>query len=260
MVARLKESKGFPPTLSAAEVGKLPYADAQAHAKTMAETLHSNGFNLDFAPVADVNVNPLNPVIGKLGRSFSSNPERVIIYNEIFANELQYQHIQCVLKHFPGHGSSDKDSHLGFVDVTNTWQRYELLPFKHEEGARPQCGMIMSAHIVNRLLDPSGLPATLSHKMLTTLLREKLNFKGVILSDDMQMKAISDNFSQEQALVLAINAGVDMFIFNLKQTGNNSQSVTQLIDRIEKKVLLGQISIERIHAAYQHIETLKQTL
>ncbi len=162
-------------------------------------------------------------------------------------------------KHFPGHGSSTKDSHLGFVDVTDTWQSYELDPYQQLLNSNESCGVVMTAHIVNRQLDESGLPATLSHTILTHLLRNQLNFKGVIITDDMQMKAISDNYGLEQALVLAINAGADMLIF-----GNNlsvePQDPEQLINIIEAKVLSGDISTERINDAYQHIRALKKSI
>lgn len=258
-VNRLREQYGFPPTVSAADVGKKSFVEADAIAETMAETLHSAGFNLDFAPVLDVNVNPDNPVIGKLDRSFSADAATVSGYASIYSRHFLNHHIQCAYKHFPGHGSSTKDSHLDFVDVTDTWQTYELEPYQQLLNQDESCGVVMSAHIVNRQLDKSGLPATLSHAILTDLLRNQLHFKGVIITDDMQMKAISDHYGLEQALVLAINAGADMLIF-----GNNlsaqQQDPEQLVNIIEAKVLSGEISRKRIDDAYQHIKALKQSL
>lgn len=257
-VSRLGEQYGFPQTISAAEVGKRNLVEAESMAESMAQTLHDAGFNLNFAPVLDLNVNPDNPVIGKKERSFSSDAMTVSNYARIYARHFLNQKIQCVFKHFPGHGSSTKDSHLGFVDVTDTWQPYELKPYQQLLNADDSCGVVMTAHIVNRQLDESGLPATLSHTILTHLLRHQLHFNGVIMTDDMQMKAISDNYGLDQALVLAINAGADMLIF-----GNNlsveAQDPEQLIDLIEAKVLSGDIKVERINDAYQHIRTLKQT-
>ncbi|KTC73970.1 beta-hexosaminidase [Legionella bozemanae] len=258
-VNRLGEQYGFPPALSAAEVGKRETKEAESTAASMAQTLKKAEFNLDFAPELDVNVNPDNPVIGKKDRSFSNDPKQVIRYARIYTHHFLNQKIQCAYKHFPGHGSSTKDSHLGFVDVTDTWQSYELNPFEQLLNSSAACGMVMTAHIVNRQLDPSGLPATLSHKILTDLLRHQLRFKGVIITDDMQMKAISDNYGLEQALVLAINAGADMLMF-----GNNlsvpAQDPVQVIDIIEAKVQSGEISQERINEAYQHIVALKKSL
>lgn len=258
-VNRLGEQYGFPPVLSAAEIGQKPIEEARLTAESMAQTLKTTGFNLNFAPELDVNVNPDNPIIGKKERSFSSDPKQVTRYASIYTDRFLNQKIQCAYKHFPGHGSSTKDSHLGFVDVTDTWQAYELEPFQQLLSSSNSCGIVMTAHLVNRQLDSSGLPATLSHKVLTNLLRNQLHFKGIIITDDMQMKAISDNYGLEQALVLAINAGADMLIF-----GNNlpsaPQDPTQVIDLIEAKVNSGEISKERINEAYQHIVTLKKSL
>lgn len=258
-VNRLGAQYGFPSTISAAEVGQKNVDEVESIAESMALTLHEVGFNLNFAPVIDVNVNPDNPVIGKKDRSFSSDAMMVSRYAGVYARHFLNQNIECVYKHFPGHGSSTKDSHLGFVDVTDTWQSYELLPYQDLLNSNESCGVVMTAHIINRQLDESGLPATLSYKILTDLLRHQLNFKGVIVTDDMQMKAISDNYGLEQALVLAINAGADMLIF-----GNNlslePQDPKNIIDIIETKVISGDISVERINEAYQHIITLKNFL
>jgi beta-N-acetylhexosaminidase len=119
--------------------------------------------------------------------------------------------------------------------------------------------MIMTAHIVNRHLDKSGLPATLSHKMLTGVLREQLQFEGLIITDDMQMKAISDYYGLEQAVTLAINAGADMFIFG-NQLSEYSQDPEEIIDIIQKQVTAGLIPLEKIDAAYSRIMAFKQRM
>ncbi|KTD07746.1 glycoside hydrolase family 3 protein [Legionella jamestowniensis] len=256
-VNRLKSEYGFPQTVSAAEVGKMIPEDANLIAQTMAATLKEAGFNLDFAPDVDVNINPDNPIIGLLSRSFSDKPEEVAFYSSIFSQDFLQHRVQCVYKHFPGHGSSATDSHLGFVDVTDSWQEYELDPYKLLLNSETPCGMIMTAHIVNRKLDESGLPATLSHKILTEILREQLQFKGVIITDDMQMKAISEHFGLAQAITLSINAGVDMLLFG-NQLSEKPQNPEEIIDIIETKVKQGKIKEERIDEAYQHILAFKQ--
>lgn len=258
-VTRLSEQYGFPPTKSAAEVGEKGVKEAELAAKSLSHTLKDAGFNLNFAPVLDVNVNPNNPVIAKKERSFSSDATTVVTYATIYSRYFLDQKIQCVYKHFPGHGSSTEDSHLGFVDITNSWQTYELATFQELLNSNTSCGVVMTAHIVNRQLDPSGLPATLSYEILTNLLRKQLNFKGVIVTDDMQMKAISDSYGLEEALVLTINAGADMLIFS-NNLSVELQDPEQLIDIIEAKVLAGAISPKRIAEAYQHIIALKQSL
>ncbi len=258
-VNRLNEKYGFPATPSAKTIAQMSAEDARKIMGTMAETLKSSGFNLDFAPVLDVDVNPDNPVIGKLERSFSDDPDTVADYGYLFSQQLMAKQVLCAYKHFPGHGSSTADSHLGFVDVTDTWHEQELLPYQQLLEESDHCGMIMTAHIVNRKLDASGLPATLSHTILTDVLRHDLAFDGVIITDDMQMKAISANYSLDQALTLAINAGADMFIFG-NQLVDSPQDPGEIINIIEKKVINGEIAEERINDAYKHIMAFKRKI
>ena len=258
-VNRLKEAYGFPATLSAADVGRLSLAEATQVAEAMAITLKDSGFNLSFSPILDVNITPDNPIVGALDRSFSTKADEVAKYATVYADQLLRHGVQGAYKHFPGHGSSDADSHLGFVDVTNTWQSCELEAYQRAFAKGNPCGMVMTAHIINRQLDDSGLPATLSHKMLTGILREELHFDGVIITDDMQMKAISDHFGIEDALELAIQAGADMFIFG-NQLCDQPQDPKLIIDIIEEKVVSGNISRHKIDAAYQRIVAFKKTL
>lgn len=255
-VDRLKKTYGFPETYSAAVVANSSLSSASEVAANMAKTLKETGFNIDFAPVVDVNVNPENPVLGKLQRCFGEEPQKVIEYATVYAKEFLKAGILPVFKHFPGHGSSTKDSHLGFVDVTDTWQSCELEPYRLIKELKIPHSMIMTAHIINRRLDDSGLPATLSSKILTDLLRKELNFSGVIISDDMQMKAISDSYTLEESLTLAINAGVDMFIFG-NQLSDVPQDPAEIIDIIVRKVVQGEISSQRIDESYARIKQIK---
>jgi beta-N-acetylhexosaminidase len=259
MVNRLKERYGFKDIPSAAEIGKTSTQNARKIAETMATILNNTGFNLNFAPDIDVNINPNNPIIGKLGRSFSSNPYIVAKYANIYAKTFRQHGIQCVYKHFPGHGSSVSDSHLGFVDVTATWQHKELVPYQELLNKKDSCNIVMSAHIVNRKLDPSGLPATLSYKILTKLLRQQLKFNGAIVTDDLQMKAIQDHYGLKQALTLAINAGADLLVIG-NQLSPQPLSAHELVDLVDEQVRAGKISSKRINDAYEHIVNLKQDL
>lgn len=255
-VDRLKERYGFPATIAANVVGQMRDDEAKQVISAMACTLKEVGFNLNFAPVLDVNVNPDNPILGKLGRCFSDHASEVARFGRMYAEGLVKQGIQPVYKHFPGHGSSQADSHLGFVDVTKTWQNVELEPYRLLLGKSDKCGMIMTAHIINRQLDESGLPATLSYKMLTELLRNELHYDGIIITDDMQMKAISDQFGLDESLRLAVNAGADMFIFG-NQLVDKPQDPREIIDMIEANVLSGAISEARIDEAYARIVAFK---
>ncbi|WP_367606192.1 glycoside hydrolase family 3 protein [Legionella sp. W05-934-2] len=258
-VTRLREDYGFPKTMSAAEIGTKSLPEAEQAADAIAQTLQKSGFNLDFAPDLDINANPNNPIIGKKERSFSNDPATVAKFASVFSKAFLSHGIQCAYKHFPGHGSSSNDSHLGFVDVSKTWDASELFPYLSLLREQQSCGIVMTAHIVNRQLDSSGMPATLSYKMLTGILRKQLSFDGVIMTDDMQMKAISNQYPLEQSVTLAINAGADMLIFG-NQLSEKPQSAKQIIDIIESKVQSGEISLSRIDDAYQHITTLKQSI
>ncbi|MDP3562835.1 MAG: glycoside hydrolase family 3 N-terminal domain-containing protein [Legionellaceae bacterium] len=258
-VDRLKAQYGFPETIAANLVGKMSDEEAFQVASTMAKTVKQAGFNLNFAPVLDVNVNPDNPILGKLGRCFSDNATEVARFGQIYAQTLSEQGVAPAYKHFPGHGSSESDSHLGFVDVSQTWQKSELEPYRLLLNQSKDCNMIMTAHIINRQLDDSGLPATLSYKMLTELLRKELDFEGIIITDDMQMKAISDQYGLEESLCLALNAGADMFIFG-NQLVDEPQDPTVIIDLIEKNVRSGIIAAQRIDEAYARIIAFKENL
>lgn len=255
-VDRLKSDYGFPTTISAQTFAALSEDKAKLEAQSMAKTLKNSGFNLDFAPVLDVNVNPENPVMGKLERSYSSDPQKVIEASQILVDALQAKDIICAYKHFPGHGSSRQDSHLGFVDVTDSWHGDELIPFKAFVEQTENQHMVMTAHIVNRHLDPSALPATLSYPMISEILRGSLNYDGVVITDDMQMKAISEHYGLEESLVMAINAGADMFIFG-NQLSEQPVKAEKLIDLIEKNIKAGLISEARINQSISRIIHLK---
>ena len=255
-INRLSEAYGFPATISAKNIGNMPRDEANNIAKNMAQTLKSAGFNLDFAPVLDVNINPNNPIIGKIGRSFSSDPLKVTKYAQLYSQDFMRHGIMCAYKHFPGHGSSTTDSHKGFVDISATWRATELIPYKKLINTKDSCPIIMSAHVINRQLDPSGLPATLSYQILTKLLRQKLQFNGLIVTDDLQMQAITDNYDLQEALTLAINAGVDLLLIG-NQLSVHPISAHQIIDLIESSVKSGKISSARIDESYQRIYNLK---
>ena len=258
-VNRLHPRYGFPEIISPKQIAKKSLEDAQASAALMAKTLRTAGFNLNFFPSLDVDVNPENPIIGKRERSFSADPEKVAQYAQVYSQAFGTSKIICTYKHFPGHGSSLTDSHLGFVDVTDTWGEQELTPFLQLLSQPKHCGMVMVAHIVNRKLDVTGAPATLSYTMITGLLRHDLQFDGVVITDDMQMKAITNYYGLATAVTLSINAGADMLIFG-NQLVDKFQDSKELIDIIEKKVLSGEISEQRINEAYQRIVQMKKSL
>ena len=258
-VHRLKEKYGFITTPSAAYLGEVNKFDStRYHSRRIAALLKELGINMNYAPTLDLAVNPENTVIVKNGRSFGSDPFLVATHAQICINAHHEYGVKTILKHFPGHGSSTGDSHLGVVDVSNTWQLNELVPYD-EIIRHGSYDAIMTAHIINRRWDPSLLPATLSEKTITGLLRNLLGYKGVVFSDDMQMDAISDNYGLENAIVLAVNAGVDVLMFaNTTPKKEKLVTATQVHAMIKKLVKKKKISRQRIDEAYARIMVLKQ--
>jgi len=258
-VNRLKTSYGFPASVSAQYLGTLNNGDSTRYqASVIAQTLKEMGINLNFAPVVDLNVNPESPAIGALGRSFSANPDTVVFHAGIFIEEHTKLGILNCCKHFPGHGSATSDSHLGLTDVTNSWSEIELEPYK-QLIASGKCQLIMSAHVFNQNLD-ADYPATLSKKILTGILREELGFNGIIVSDAMEMGAITENFGQEEAIEKAINAGCDILVFSNNTSFFNEDIVSEVVSIIHKLVDDGKISKERIRQSYDRIMKLKEGL
>jgi beta-N-acetylhexosaminidase len=254
-VARLKKRHGFPETVSAQRLGETGDPElTRRHADETAAALARAGFNLNFAPVLDLNVHPANPIIGRLERSYSADPGAVVRHARAVIAAHRERGVGCCLKHFPGHGSSRHDSHLGFTDVSDTWTPLELEPYR-ELIARGEADVVMTAHIFNRRLDPE-FPATLSKKTIEGLLRRKLGFAGVVVSDDLDMQAISANYDRETALALALNAGSDILLIanNLEYDENVA---SRALDIILGMVEAGRVSQGRIDESCRRVLELK---
>jgi beta-N-acetylhexosaminidase len=258
-VNRLKEKYGFPRSVSAANLGKMPLDSIRFYSEATAATLAGLGFNMNFAPVVDLAANPNNPIIAKPERAYSRSPDSVAVYAREFIRQHQKLGVLTALKHFPGHGSSKDDTHLGIADVTNTWNEDELKPYRALIG-EGYAESIMTAHIVNKKLDPSGNPGTLSNKMVNDLLRGKLNYNGVVFSDDMQMHAISKYYGLEEAIRLAILAGVDILTFSNNISDTQERTVDRVHSIIRKFVEDGAIPQERIDQSFRRIMALKKRI
>ena len=258
-IIRLKPAKGFPRSVSAAYLGRLDNPDSTRQAAaTTAGLLRSLNINMDFAPDVDLNTNPDNPVIGKLERSFSADPDVVTRQAEIFVDVFRSAGIVPVLKHFPGHGSSTKDTHKDFTDVTGTWSKTELEPYL-ELVRRGYDGAVMTAHVFNARLDSIN-PATLSKAAVSDLLRHEIGFRGVVFSDDMQMRAISDRYGLESAIRLAIEAGVDVLLFGNNASAYDPEIAQKASGIIRELVAKGIVSRERIDLSYRRIMKLKERI
>lgn len=257
-VRRLKEEQGFPNLPAPQELARdRSLKTSRKYAARTAELLHELGINVNFTPPADINVNPDNPIIGKLGRSFSADPAIVTDHCRIWLEEQRKARIVGCLKHFPGHGSSTGDSHLRFIDISETWTEEELVPYRrlvHEK----LVDIIMTGHLFNNRLDPN-YPATLSTSTLTGLLRNQLGYEGLIITDDMQMQGIISRFGILDAIVMALTAGTDMILL-----GNNitcePELFTEAVRHIERAVKQKHLSEARIHQAAARVQTLKNKL
>ncbi|MDZ4164587.1 MAG: glycoside hydrolase family 3 protein [Smithellaceae bacterium] len=258
IITRLKDRDGFPPTVSHQSLGRLnDPAETRRQSALLAETLAGLGINLNLAPVVDLCVNLQNPIIARYERCFSADPQAVTDQAREFIRAHRERGVLTALKHFPGHGSSAADSHLGLTDVTQTWSRAELEPYRQIIKAR-EADAIMTAHIFHAGLDQDW-PATLSRKIIGGLLREELGYDGLVISDDLQMGAIVQHYGFETAIGKAIEAGVDILIF-----ANNSLYEEDITSRaiavIKGLVQSGVISEGQIDESYRRITRLKSRL
>ncbi|WP_072680889.1 glycoside hydrolase family 3 N-terminal domain-containing protein [Arcobacter sp. LA11] len=242
-VSRLNKNNGFIQTPKASSVSKKNLTFAKNTYEKLAYELSSLGINLNFAPVVDLAINKKNKVIVYQGRSFSKDPNKVVKYSKVFIEEMNKKNVSSVIKHFPGHGSSLGDSHEGFVDITNTWKEKELKPYK-ELINNNYANIIMTAHVYNKNLD-KNYPATLSYNINTKLLRKQMNFKGLVISDDLQMNAISKHYSLKETLTLAINSGVNILLFG-NHINNKSIKLKTIVDTIYEQILEDKIKLSKI--------------
>jgi len=254
LVQRLSTDAGFEKipraqwvaeNLSAGEARELYFAAGRE--------LREAGFNLNLAPSVDWH-DPNNPVIGKHGRSFGSHAEQVASYAGSFIDGMEQAGVATTLKHFPGHGTSRGDSHNGFVDITTTWTSEELRPFQLL-ASRAQ--VIMGGHLVHPNFTDGELPVTFSEKALRGVLREKLGFTGVVITDDLDMGAIRNNFSLQEAVIYALQAGNDLLLMSnsLDYDPNLPERVAGwVVEALER----GTLGAATLASAYSRVMNLKQ--
>ena len=257
-VNRLKPGHGFTYVASARAMGQKDPSATGEVAQRLGKELHSVGINVNFAPVVDVDANPDNPAIGKLGRSFGSDAGQVAAHAQAFANGLAQAGVIPTLKHFPGQGCASTDSHLGLTDISACFEGgRDLLPYAEaiRNGFK---GMIMPGHLMHRGMDGT-YPASLSKTVVTGLLRQGLGWRGVVVSDDLQMEAISKYHLLEESMRLAIEAGVDILLLVNNQKYSPTLHTTAFA-ALAGLVSSGQVSEERIAQSYRRIKALFGTL
>lgn len=254
VVARLANSPGFdlPQYESAASMGAQGTDEVRAMSAEIGAYLAGYGINLDFAPVADVNTNPDNPVIGT--RAFSSDPQEAADCVNAAVEGFSRAGVLCCLKHFPGHGDTAGDSHDGTVYTEKTMEELracEFLPF--EAGIRAGAPLVMVGHIAapNAVKgEESDLPATFSRALITDVLRDELGFAGVVVTDSLAMGAITETYTPGEAAVLALQAGADLLLM--------PAGLAQAYDGVLAAVEDGRLTEERIDESVARILALKQ--
>ena len=236
----------FPPAMAIAATGR--DQDAYDVARVIATEGRASGIHVNFAPVVDVNNNPSNPVINV--RSFGEDPERVARLSALFVQGTMAGGELATAKHFPGHGDTDVDSHVGLPVVNANMARLtslELVPFRAAIAAG--AAMVMTAHVSLPAIDSAGVPATLSPRIITGLLRDTLHFRGVTITDAMTMEGVGKGYSTEQSSVLAVQAGADILL--------KPSDPTLAIDAVVRAVERGEITRSRIDSAARHVLELK---
>lgn len=242
------DMENFP---SAREVGLKNDKDyAYNNGKSIGESLKVTGFNMNYAPVLDIFSNPKNTVIGD--RAFGSDVETVSTMGIATMKGIEEEGIISVIKHFPGHGDTSVDSHYGLPIVYKTLEElenFELIPFK--KAIKEGCKAIMVSHILLDKIDKQN-PSSMSETVITDILREQLGFDGVVITDDMEMGAITENFTIEDACVQSIIAGCDIVLI-----GSGNESIYNTIQAIKDSILNGKITEERINESVVRIIKLK---
>ena len=221
---------------------------AYENAYTIANDMSALGFNLDFAPVADVWSNPDNTVIGERAYSDDYAQAAELVGNAV--KGFNDGEVMCTLKHFPGHGDTAEDSHYSSAYVHRTKEEImadEMQPFR--SGIEAGAEFVMVGHLI--VPDIDEVPATLSYKIATGILRDELKFEGVAITDSFEMESIADNYSVDDAVVMSVKAGMDMIL--------QPKNMTSAVNSIEQAVADGELSEDRIDESVRRILTLKES-
>jgi beta-N-acetylhexosaminidase len=254
-VRRLRKRQGFDEFPSPQNVASnYGTQEAEAIYRSMANQIADLGLNMNLGPVVDLNINPENPAIGKLQRSYGIDPELVTSYSEIFINAHHSAGILTALKHYPGHGSSRGDSHIGLTDITHTWRLTELAPFEALI-RRGNADVIMVGHLMDTNVDET-YPSSLSKAHINGRLRNELGFDGVVMTDDLQMGAIGQEFSLEERVLLALQADCDILQFS--DPGDLNEDFPRHFQELVLNALESdQLDMESLRISFNRIIELK---
>ncbi|WP_421725474.1 glycoside hydrolase family 3 N-terminal domain-containing protein [Bauldia sp.] len=257
-IQRLNRRKGFTRLASAKSIANGSLCDAYAAYWATARELARFGINVSLGPVVDLNINPRNPAIGRLGRSYGTDPATVVGFATQFIDAHATAGVLTAAKHFPGHGSAVRDPHHRVVDITTTWQPNELEPFS-SLASDDEVAMIMVGHLIHPRFSDGTRPTSLSRRTLTEALRDDLGFNGLIVTDDLGMDAITERYGPEEAAVMAVRAGADLLIY-ANQKPDDGAFVDDVIAAIAAAAVSGRIPISMIDRAQARILETKRRL
>lgn len=262
LINTLKESNGFVSqnNLSQYQLGKEDSQKIYSAAYQRALLLKDLGINLNLAPVADLNVNPENPAVGKLERSFGDNPEKVTEQLQETIKAYKNAQVLCALKHFPGLGSANKNTDYDDADLTSTWKPLELIPYKKLIKSNMACDFVMVTHLVNRKLDDSGIPVSLSKKVVSKILLDQLHFKGLVITDDMDAAAIRKNIPTQMAIEKAVLAGNNVIIYGGTQGYDPEADAKMLFDTLMRLAKKSSKIRSKVYYSYDKIMRVKSKL
>jgi beta-N-acetylhexosaminidase len=257
LVARLSARAGYVPSPSAQELGAAgDLALTELEARRLGAVMRAAGINWNLAPVVDVAVNPGNPAVVALMRTFSSDAERVTAHARAFVRGMRAAGVLTSLKHFPGHGSSRTDSHHGFTDISDSADlTAELQPYRAliREGLADS---VMPGHVFNQHLDPKH-PASLSRSTITGLLRGRLGYRGLVVSDDLQMGAVTQRYGIEEAAVLALQAGVDVLLVSGNSAREEGRAAERVVAEIRRALADGRLVPAQVERALRRVAAFR---
>ncbi|WP_426350227.1 glycoside hydrolase family 3 N-terminal domain-containing protein [Alloiococcus sp. CFN-8] len=263
----LEDITALPGNMALGATGSIEYADETG--RVIGSELFALGFNVNLAPVLDINNNPLNPVMGP--RSYSSSADLVADLGVEQMNGMQIHNVSAAVKHFPGHGDTAVDSHTGLLVVDKSYEELaslELIPF--QAAVDNGVDMVMTAHIAYPQIEGDKviskkdgteiyIPATLSHEIITGILRNKINYNGIVVTDALNMSAISENFGEAEAIIMAIEADVDILLMpTILRSQEDVKKLDNIISEVKNAVKNGRITLEDIDASLERILLLKE--
>jgi beta-N-acetylhexosaminidase len=257
IIQRLTPKHGFTRVPSARSVAAtMSPAEARTLYAGAGRELAALGFNINLGPVLDVD-EPGNPAIGRFGRAYDTDPERIATYAQAFVEGFSGAGILCAAKHFPGHGRSVNDSHFGAADISSTWSEAEMEPFARLLASPHTPAMVMTGHLRLDPMAPDGWPATLSAPVVTGLLRQQLGYQGVVVTDDLDMEAVSHLMSRKAAFVQALAAGSDLLMIK-NLFGYDPLMPQRAVSWVRQAIARGHLSRAHIMAAAERVRAIRR--